>query len=389
MKPLPLPVLPRPVWALPIFALAALSPLAVLALAIGWGGVWVWLALAWLAGAVLSLDLALPLVAAEGEDFAGSDLLLAGLGLGALGLLPWAVWAVAGPSGLTAAERAGLFVAASLWFGQVAHPAAHELIHRPGRALHGLGVAVYTALMFGHHASAHPLVHHRHVASGLDPNTARAGEGFYRFLGRAWLGSLRAGYRAESALRQARGEAGAGKAGAAAGDLGVGDLGMGDLGARQGPRPGGARGWRARRGHPYRLYGAGAAIGLGCGLGLAGAAGLAVWALFGVWFGAQVLLSDYVQHYGLTRRVAEGRPEPVGEAHSWNAPHVFSGALMLNAPRHSDHHAHPGRPYASLRLNPQMPMLPWPLPLACALALCPPYWHRRMRPLLKARLAKA
>jgi alkane 1-monooxygenase len=95
------------------------------------------------------------------------------------------------------------------------------------------------------------------------------------------------------------------------------------------------------------------------------------------------MLSDYVQHYGLLRkRRADGRLEPVSAAHSWNAPHWFSAAMMLNAPRHSDHHAHPSRPYPALRL-PQAcdaPMLPWPLPFACLIALAPPLWKRLMRP---------
>jgi alkane 1-monooxygenase len=58
---------------------------------------------------------------------------------------------------------------------------------------------------------------------------------------------------------------------------------------------------------------------------------------------------------------------------------------MLNAPRHSDHHAHPGRPYPALRLPDaeDAPRLPWPLPLACMIALCPPLWKRAIRPHLR------
>jgi alkane 1-monooxygenase len=95
------------------------------------------------------------------------------------------------------------------------------------------------------------------------------------------------------------------------------------------------------------------------------------------------MLSDYVQHYGLTRaRRPDGRLEPVDARHSWNAPHWFSSAFMLNAPRHSDHHAHPARPYPALRLPPatDAPHLPWPLPMACMMALCPPVWKRAIRP---------
>jgi alkane 1-monooxygenase len=58
--------------------------------------------------------------------------------------------------------------------------------------------------------------------------------------------------------------------------------------------------------------------------------------------------------------------------------------MMLNAPRHSDHHAHPQRPYPALRLPTETdaPQLPWPLPMACMIALCPPLWKRAIRPSL-------
>jgi alkane 1-monooxygenase len=93
----------------------------------------------------------------------------------------------------------------------------------------------------------------------------------------------------------------------------------------------------------------------------------------------QLLLSDYVQHYGLRRAEVNGRAEPVGPQHSWNAPNPFSSALMLNAPRHSDHHARPARPYPGLELNREtMPILPYSLPMMAVIALVPPLWRRVM-----------
>ena len=96
----------------------------------------------------------------------------------------------------------------------------------------------------------------------------------------------------------------------------------------------------------------------------------------------QILMSDYVQHYGLRRgELADGRLEPVGPQHSWNAPQVFSSALTLNAPRHSDHHVTPSRIFPALQLDPQaMPYLPRSLPVMAALALVPPVWFRVMNP---------
>ena len=333
---------------LTLFTFATASPLALLALGVWLGGPWPYLAMLYMTGTVIALDLLIPLTAGTAPDreFPAAGALLTALGLSALLALPILTWAIAGPSGLNLPARIALFAAAGLWFGQVAHPAAHELIHRP-RPLFWLGMAVYTALLFGHHTSAHRLVHHTHVASAHDPNTARAGESFYRFLPRAWLHSFRQGWRAETALRA------------------------------RATKPGL---------HPYALYTFGAVLALTLASLIAGLPGLLVWAGLGLHAGSQILLSDYIQHSGLTRAATpDGKPMPVGDAHSWNTPHWFSSALMLNAPRHSDHHTHPTRPYPALQLPDGAPMLPWPLPVAGLIALHPPTWRRKMRPLL-ARL---
>jgi len=343
MSGLPPPHRPLPLAA---FALAALLPLPLLWLGAVLGGWWLWAAFLYMGLLTVLLDQLIPLTAGQAEDgeFPAADLLLASVAIGALGALPIATWAIAGESGLSRGECVLLFLATGFWLGQVAHPAAHELIHRPRRELFRLGAAVYSAILFGQHASAHRLVHHRHVASQQDPNTARAGEGFYRFALRAWRGSFVEGYRAEAALRA------------------------------RGP-------WTGP--HPYAGYLAGSALALATAILIAGLPGLLAWTLLALHAQMQILLSDYVQHYGLARQTRpDGKLEPVGPRHSWNTAHWFTSAMMLNAPRHSDHHAHPTRPFPALRLPPedQAPRLPWPLPVACGLALMPRLWRRAIRP---------
>ncbi|MFN4172432.1 MAG: alkane 1-monooxygenase [Pseudorhodobacter sp.] len=336
-----------PLPAMALFALATGLPAVLIALAVGFGGGWVWLPFLYMAFLTVTLDQVLPLVAPdapEGAEFPAADALLLGLGAAHLVLLPLVVWAVAGDSGLSLGQRMILFFGAGLWFGQVSNPSAHELIHRGNRWMFRLGVAVYGSVLFGHHASAHRLVHHVHAASAADPNTARAGESFWRFAPRAWVGSFRDGWRAETVRR-------------------VGRTGM----------------------HPYAVY-------LGLGLGsliaggvIAGLPGVLVWAGLAAHTQLQLLLADYVQHYGLLRaRLPDGRLEPVSDRHSWNAPQWFSSAVMLNAPRHSDHHAHPSRPYPALRLPERgaAPWLPYPLPVCATLALSPRIWRRVMGPRL-------
>ena len=104
------------------------------------------------------------------------------------------------------------------------------------------------------------------------------------------------------------------------------------------------------------------------------------------WANFQLTSANYIEHYGISRlRLADGRYEPCKPRHSWNSNHIVSNWALFHLQRHSDHHAHPTRPYPALRLPPpdQAPHLPWPLPFACMLALCPPLWKRAIRPYLK------
>ncbi|NEX45550.1 alkane 1-monooxygenase [Rhodobacter sp. ETT8] len=333
---------------MPVFALAALMPAGLIATGALAGGGWLWAGFLSMAVLVVLLDQMVPYVAGnapEGAEFPAADAVLVAVGLAVVALMPLAVLGLTSET-LGRGEKVLLFLAAGSFLGQVGHPAAHELIHRAQRGLYRLGVLVYAMMLLGHHASAHRLVHHVAVATPGDPNSARAGESFWRFAPRAWLGGFRAGKAAEDALR-----------------------------ARRGGRSGL---------HPYLWYLGIGALCLAAAGWIGGAAGVLVWLGLAAHAQLQQLLGDYVQHYGLTRaRLPDGRYEPVGPRHSWNTPHWASSALMLNAPRHSDHHAHPSRPYPALRLGEDTPVLPWPLPVACAMAMVPRLWHRRMRPHLK------
>ena len=121
-------------------------------------------------------------------------------------------------------------------------------------------------------------------------------------------------------------------------------------------------------------------ISLGVAALLAGWAGVFGLILIAAYAQIQLMLSDYVQHYGLRReRLADGRMEPMGSQHSWNTPHWYSSAMMLNAPRHSEHHMHPAKPFPALGLDADtMPILPRPLPVMAVVALLPPLWRRMM-----------
>ncbi|EBA12889.1 alkane 1-monooxygenase [Roseobacter sp. CCS2] len=323
------------------FGFATLAPAALIALGSVWGGIWIFAAVIHLTAMTTVLDrLIKPDETAEASQ---SDTALSVVIAAAhFALLPLVIGALVNPQ-LGALEKIALFFAAGLWFGQVSNANAHELIHRQSRALHRLGMWSYITLLFGHHTSAHVLVHHQHVATRADPNTSRKGESLYRYMVRAWVGSFQQGYVAERD-RLVRIERSA---------------------------------WR----NPYVVYVGGAVLCLSVATLLGGWQALLAYVGLCGYAQSQLLMSDYVQHYGLLRAThANGKPEPVAAKHSWNSPHWFSSALMLNATRHSDHHAHPGRHYPALTLPKDAPMLPRPLPLMASIALIPPLWRRIMDP---------
>lgn len=329
------------------FGVASLSPALLLALGAVLGSGWALLALLWITLFLAVADriarrlgLLQPMSEAgtAGERLA---LLVAAVHFPMLAL---ALFALSGGTGLGFFGWLCTFLGFGLWFGQVSNATAHELIHRSARLPHQLGMWVYISLLYGHHTSAHRLVHHRFVATADDPNSAQLGESFPVFLLRAWPGEFMAGYEMENSLRE----------GKAQGGLSL---------------------------HPYTVYLAGGALfvllsGLLFGLG-----GFLVYLVLCAHTHVQLLLSDYVQHYGLSRRkTGPDEHEPFGPEHSWDAPDFVSGLMMLNAPRHADHHLHPARGFSELVLSPEgrAPLLPASLPVMATVALVPPLWRRMM-----------
>jgi alkane 1-monooxygenase len=275
--------------------------------------------------------------APEGAEFPAGHGLSTLLGLLHFPLFFGAVYTLA-QDNLSSANKIALFIAVSLYLGQVSNSNAHELIHRSSRWVRRLGAAVYSSILFGHHTSGHLLVHHVKAATYTDPNSARMGETFYHFFFRAWGGSFAQGLAAENRRK------------------------------------------RPLIRHPYTWYILGALVSMGLALALAGWAGLAWMLGISLYSTIQLMLSDYILHYGLQRKTLDtGRLEPVGDRHSWNAPFWFSSAMMMNSTRHSDHHANPQRPYPQLRLDTQnMPQLPYCIPVMAMLAFVPKLWRRVM-----------
>lgn len=344
------------------YAVITLTPALLIILGAAFGGVFPLLALLWLTLIGAVLDHIIPPPEAGGDPIWGKRL---SIGLAILHLAMIAV-VLAGLENdrLSAGAQLALFLAAASFMGQVSHPNAHDLIHRSDGPLQSLGALVYMSVLYGHHVSAHRLVHHLHVGTPRDPATPLSGESFWAYVERAWIGNFRAGLEAETARLERRGNT--------------------RLERNSTPT------WSFE--NPYMLWVSGAVMTLAFVASMSGILGVIVFIALAALVHLQILMSDYIQHYGLQRlRLPHGGYEALGPHHSWNAPNGFSALLMMNAPRHSEHHLNAGRPYYELSEN-EGPTLPHPMPIMAVAALIPGLWRdlmdRRALKVMEAAEAK-
>lgn len=231
---------------------------------------------------------------------------------------------------------------------------AHELIHRKGRALRGLGGLMMASVWYPGFILEHPRWHHVHVSTARDPSSAQAGDTVYRQVPRAlWLNTVRAWkLGAETALRLRR------------------------------PLP-----WLFNEAAAWFAV----SLGLTAVVGLAwGWLGAVVFIMQGVIAAALLEVINYVEHYGLRREQRpDGRYVPPGVAHSWDCDYWLSNAILIQLPRHADHHTHPRRAFSGLQKNPESPLLPLGYPALVLIALIPPLWRRVVHPHLPTAEAQA
>ncbi|GAA4016045.1 alkane 1-monooxygenase [Hymenobacter fastidiosus] len=240
-------------------------------------------------------------------------------------------------------EQAGMVFSMGVCCGTLGINVAHELGHRASRAERTMAHLLLLSTFYLHFYIEHNRGHHRHVATPLDPATARFNEPFFQFLPRAVSGEYQGAWRLEHGRLQQQ-----------------------------------QRSWWSAGNQMLRfqLYQAGLLVVVGAVFGWVGLLG---------WLGACAVgiilfqLVNYVEHYGLQRRhTATGSYERVQPWHSWNSEHPFGRILLYELTRHSDHHYQASRPYHALRRQPQSPQMPTGYPGMMLLATVPPLWFRVM-----------
>jgi len=223
--------------------------------------------------------------------------------------------------------------------------AAHELIHKDSRLERCTGGLLLAMVGYGTFKVEHVRGHHAWVATPNDPSSAARGTSIYAFLPRAIASNIANAWRLEAQRLKL--------------------LGLPVLHYRNE-----LLWWNA--------------------LSVSLAAFIAV--LWG-WLGVLIYLAhnlvsvltlesiNYVEHYGLRRaRLGNGRYEPPNICHSWNSSFLFSNLMLFQLQRHSDHHAHPKRPYPELCHYAESPQLPGGYASMLLLIYVPPLWRRLIHP---------
>lgn len=262
-----------------------------------------------------------------------------------------AIWYAARAPHLSGWEKLGLFFGIGTVSGTIGITYAHELLHQRNLIERWLGDLLLASVLYSHFRTEHLLVHHSWVGTPRDAVSARYNEGFHRFFLRVLRDCPASAWQAEAARLR--------RAGRKATDLR----------------------------NPFWRYAALQLAMLGLALALGGWAGLGLFlwqALVAVW---QLELTNYVEHYGLTRQhLGDGRYERVLPRHSWNAEHRATNWLLINLQRHADHHIRPDRRFPLLQTYAEdvAPQLPMGYPAMTFLAMIPPLWRRRMNPRVRA-----
>ncbi len=235
---------------------------------------------------------------------------------------------------------------------------AHELGHSKSKFDRFCGWLLMTTVCYGHFMVEHYRGHHPRAATLDDPASARYGESLYAFLPRTLWGSLSSAWRLEA------------------------------------QRIGQMKSTWARSPLVWSTAASLALIFMPFLMLLSPIAGIeyAPIAMKIVAFFvfqsvvAFILLEmvNYIEHYGLQRSTEGGKRQAFGKMHAWNADHIVTNSLLANLQRHSDHHMHAWKPYATLQDTPDGPRLPTGYAGSIILAAIPPLWFALMHPRLEA-----
>ncbi len=220
--------------------------------------------------------------------------------------------------------------------------AAHELGHRPTKHEQLMSKLLLLSTLYMHFFIEHNRGHHKNVSTDLDPASSRYGESVYAFYGRTIAGSYRSAWHLEAER----------------------------LKKKQLPF------WSFKNEMlVFQLIQMILIVFIGSVFGLRTLLFFIVGAFIGILLLETV---NYIEHYGLKRKMNGNSYERTMPIHSWNSNHPLGRLILLELSRHSDHHYMASRKYQILRNFDESPQMPTGYPGMLLLSLIPPLWFKVM-----------
>ena len=240
-------------------------------------------------------------------------------------------------------EIAGIIVSLGSLLSAMGINVGHELGHRSSKFEQTLSKLLYLPSHYIHFFIEHNKGHHKNVATPLDPATARKGQSLYAF----WIQSVVGAYRSAWTIENNR-------------------LRRSDQSVLT---------WNNQM-IRFTIYQIGYWFII---LVISSPMITALLMIAGVLSFLQLETINYVEHYGLQRRLlSSGRYERVQSHHSWNANYPFGRILLYELTRHSDHHFIASKRYQILDHHTNAPELPYGYPASMIASMIPPLWYSIM-----------
>jgi alkane 1-monooxygenase len=230
-------------------------------------------------------------------------------------------------------ELLGIILSTGTLLGAFGITSAHELIHRRETYLRAIGVYNLTLVHFAHWGLEHVFGHHKHVATPLDPATAREGELIYTYWLRSYFGVLRGAWKISKIK--------------------------------------------------VSVYFFGTLILSLSLLFFVGPKVLVVWLLSSMVAILLLQTVDYIEHYALLRnKNQDGFYLAFKPQHSWDSSSLWTNVTLFNLGFHSHHHMKAHVPYEDLADQPLARQMPFGYSVMVPMALFPfiyiPYMKKQL-----------
>ena len=229
----------------------------------------------------------------------------------------------------------------------------HESIHRPSKIEVGGGIIATVFANYSHFWIEHLWGHHKRVATDQDPASSNVGDNIYTYWPQVIYKSFVSALDIEARFLERKG--------------------LGILSHRI------LQGYTASAIIAFAVY------------HFAGPNALWFYLAQGFVVALHIENANFIEHYGLRRRVLEGVTEANGEPiyerpgwfHAWDTGDRLTNWMLFKIQRHPDHHTNAGRPYQILRTFAQSPTMPTGYAGMFVLSWFPPLFHAIMDPLVK------